>query len=175
MKRATVYIIGFTLIFGVELRAQVKIDSTRQVILKAAQEIMISAGKCGLITQDEKGLPQVRTMDPFPHEADFTVWLATNPSSRKVSHIKNNPKVTLYYAGQDETGYVTLHGTAFLVNDQNEKDVRWKNEWKDFYPNRTTQYMLIKVVPDYLEVINYKRSISGDPKTWQPVRVTFNR
>jgi general stress protein 26 len=149
-------------------------DSTRLARLQAAREIMIGAGNCALITLDKRGTPQVRTMDPFEPETDFTVWLATNPNSRKVQQIKRNTTVTLYYADKNENGYVTLHGKAILVNDQKEKDTRWKEEWKAFYPNRSDQYLLIKVVPDYLEVINYKHSITGDSKTWQPVRVDFN-
>ena len=56
---------------------------------------------------------------------------------------------------------------------QAEKDKHWKLEWKDFYPNRTDQYLLIKVIPDYLEVVNYRLGISGDSKTWQPFRIDF--
>ena len=72
-------------------------DTSRQFLLAAAREIIKSAGNVALITQDEKGIPQVRTMDPFEPEADFTVWLATQPNTRKVQQIKNNHRVTLYY------------------------------------------------------------------------------
>jgi general stress protein 26 len=90
-----------------------------------------------------------------------------------VQKIKRNAKVVLYYSAKDHNGYVTLHGKVTLIDDQKEKDKRWKEEWSVFYPNRSDQYLLIKVIPEYLEVINYKRGISGDPKTWQPVRVAF--
>jgi general stress protein 26 len=148
-------------------------DADRAKILEAAKEIMISAGMCALITLDETGSPQVHTMDPFAPEKDFTVWLATNPKSRKVNQIRNNPDVTLYYADKDNQGYVTIHGTAELVNEQQEKDKRWKEEWKNYYSNRTDQYLLIKVTPEYLEVISYPRGLSGDPATWKPVRILF--
>jgi general stress protein 26 len=148
-------------------------DSTRQAHLQAAREIMTGVENCALITLDKKGMPQVRTMDPFEPEGDFTVWLATNPNSRKVQQLKRNKTVTLYYVDKDEKGYVTLHGKAILVDDQKEKDKRWKEEWKFFYTNRTDQYLLIQVIPDYLEVIHYGREISGDPKTWQPAKVVF--
>lgn len=149
-------------------------DSTRYVYLNAAREIMLASGKCALITLDKKGIPQVRTMDPFEPEGDFTVWLATNPKSRKVLQIKRKATVTLYYADKADGGYVAFHGTAMLVDDQTEKDKRWKEAWSAFYTNRSDQYVLIKVTPRYLEVINYKWGISGDSKTWQPVRVDFN-
>jgi general stress protein 26 len=81
----------------------------------------------------------------------------------------------LYYPDKNDKGYVTIHGTAELVNDQNEKDKRWKTEWKNFYANRKDGYLLIKVTPAFLELINYNQGISGDPKTWQPAMVYFNK
>jgi general stress protein 26 len=166
------FLIIALVVFNFDAEAQPN-DSIRQAHLSAARDIMVRAGNCTLITVDKKGVPHARTMDPFEPESNFVVWLATNPNSRKVEQIKRNPVVSLYYADPDENGYVTLHGRATLVNDQKEKDQRWKDDWKAFYPNRSDQYLLIKVIPDYVEVIHYKRGISGDAKTWQPARVDF--
>jgi general stress protein 26 len=173
MKSVYFLLVIYTLLYSVNVQGQNISESSRQELLAAAREIMISSKNCALITQDGQGVPQVRTMDPFLPEADFTVWLATNPKSRKVEQIKSNANVTLYYPDKEDKGYVVIHGTAELVNDQKEKDTRWKKEWKNFYPNRTDQYLLIKVTPHYLELINYNRGISGDANTWQPVRVDF--
>lgn len=139
---------------------------------QAARELINRVGKCALITLDEAGQPQVRTMDPFEPEQDFTVWLATNPKSRKVKQIENNPMVTLYYADGDN-GYVSLYGSAELVNDQAEKDTRWKEGWEQFYPNRKEGYLLIKVKPSRIEIIDYKSGIHGDSITWQPEDIRF--
>ncbi len=116
----------------------------------------------------------VRVMDPFPPESDFIVWFGTNPKSRKVSQIKKNPNVTLYYLEKDASGYVVIHGIAQLVNDQKEKEKRWKNEWDAFYPNKSESYLLIKVSPISMEVISYKHGIVGDSLTWQPPFVVFD-
>jgi len=145
----------------------------RAVILTAAREVIQNSGKCAFITLDKKGHPQVRTMDAFEPEADFTVWMATNPNSRKVDQIKSNPHVTLYYSDKNENGYVSIYGMAELVNDQTEKDNRWKEEWKNFYPDRQENYLLIKVTPTRLEVINYNKGIHGDSVTWQPAVINF--
>lgn len=63
---------------------------------------------------------------------------------------------------------MTIHGTATLIDDQTEKNARWKPEWADFYANRADQYLLIKVIPEYMEVINYRHELSGDNTTWHP-------
>ena len=97
-------------------------DSTNVKLMTAAREIMTAAGTCALITLDKEDRPRVRVMDPFLPESDFTVWFGTNSKSRKVDQINNNPKVTLYYLDSDSSGYVMIHGTAQLVNDQKEKE-----------------------------------------------------
>ncbi|MBL7844352.1 MAG: pyridoxamine 5'-phosphate oxidase family protein [Cyclobacteriaceae bacterium] len=149
-------------------------DSVRQHLTSVAREIISRAEHCVFITVDQNRQPQARTMDPFEPEADFTIWLATNPSSRKVKQIRKNSNVTLYYYDGDN-GYVSLYGKAELVNNQQEKDKRWKTEWADFYPNRTDAYLLIRVKPSRLEIISYKNNIIGDSKTWKPEVVEFRK
>jgi len=149
-------------------------DSSNNILMNAAREIMTAAGTCALITLDEKDLPMVRVMSPFLPESDFTVWFGTNPKSRKVNQIKNNPNVTLYYLDSDVSGYVVIHGIAQLVDDQKEKEKRWKAEWESFYPNRPEGYLLIKVSPVSIEILSYKRGIFGDSTTWQPPVLLFD-
>ncbi len=178
MKLLTSALLYFLVLLSVGCKPESKSQpetGNREQILLATKEIIEASGTCALITLDENNLPQVRTMDPFLPESDYTIWLATNPTSRKASQIRNNPNVTLYYTDKNDNGYVSIYGIAELVNDQQEKDKRWKEEWKDFYPNRTDSYLLIKVVPTHLEVINYSRGINGNPKTWQPAVVYFNQ
>lgn len=149
-------------------------ESSNNKLRVAAREIMASAETCALITLDAEGRPRVRAMDPFLPENDFTVWFGTNSKSRKVAQIKRDPRVTLYYLKEDQSGYVMLHGTAQLVNDPEEKEKRWKEEWVAFYPNKADDYLLIKVSPEWMEVISYKYGIQGDPVTWEPSSVTFD-
>ncbi len=142
-------------------------------LINVAKEIMIASGTCALITLDEEGHPRVRAMDPFIPENDLTVWFGTNANSRKVDQIKKDPRVTLYYLDSDSSGYVTIHGTAQIINDKKEKEKRWKDKWHDFYPKKEN-YLLIKVSPTWMEVISESRKIVGDTITWQPPKVLFN-
>jgi len=149
-------------------------DSLNNKLVIAAREIMTSAQTCALITLDHEGRPRVRAMDPFLPESDFTVWFGTNSNTRKVDQIKKDSRVTLYYLDSAGSGYVMIHGIAQIVNNQKEKDKRWKVEWESFYPNKTEEYILIKVTPEWMEVISYAHGVVGDPMTWEPPRVIFN-
>lgn len=144
-------------------------------LLAAARGIIESAQYCALITLDESGQPQVRTMDPFAPDDDMVVWLGTNRRSRKVAHIRHDPRVTLYYEAPGGVGYVSLSGTARLVDDASEKTLRWKEEWRQFYVDPASDYLLIEVTPEVMEVIDYSRGIVGDRDTWRVPTVEFER
>ena len=142
-------------------------------LIAAAREIMSAARYCALITLDSSGRPQARTLDPFAPDENMVVWLGTNPRSRKVGAIRRQRHVTLYYFDRESQAYVTITGLARLVNDPQAKLKWWKDEWRAFYPNRTKDYLLIRVEPERLEVVNVKKGIVGDPKTWKPPSVKF--
>lgn len=148
-------------------------DSLSIKLMSAAREIMTSAGTCALITLDTKGRPRARIMDAFLPENDFSVWFGTNPTSRKVSQITNDPRVTLYYAEANASGYVMIHGKATIVDDEKEKEVRWKDAWAPFYPNRSESYTLIHVAPEWMEVVSYAHGIVSNDPNWMPPSVEF--
>lgn len=122
----------------------------------AAREIISSVRYCALITIDSVGCADIRTMNPFPPEDDMIVWMATNTRSRKYNEIKKNPNVTLYYVNHSKAdGYVTIKGKAVLVKDTAEILKRKRDFWDQAFPD--WNYLdLIKVIPQRLEVINYK-------------------
>jgi len=142
-------------------------------LIVVAREIMKAARYCALITVDESGQPYARTMDPFWPGEDMVIWFGTNPSSRKVKHIRHDSRVVLYYFDSEAPGYVSITGSARLVNDAKEKNLRWKKEWQPFYPDRDSSYLLIAVEPEKLEVVNEKYNITGDLKTWKPPTLKF--
>ena len=162
-----------TIIFLASLFACAEKQPVKKELKEIAREVMIASKNCALITVDSFGVAQARAMDPFLPEEDFTIWMATNPKSKKVSDIANNPKVTLYYFDKNDPGYVTLQGTATLVNDTDKKEKFWKKEWKNFYKDRETNYLLIKVTPSKLNVISEKHNILGDSITWKSPEIEF--
>ena len=171
-KNLTVAIALFFSVYGCAQQKTISKNNNSKLII-AAKEIIHSAKTCALITNDDEGRPRVRTMDPFPLEEDLTVWFGTNASSRKVNQIKKDNRVTLYYLDNDNTGYVMIYGTASIVNEISKKETYWKTKWKDFYPNFPEGYMLIKVEPQWLEVVSETRGILGDSLTWTPQKVIF--
>lgn len=151
------------------------VGTSREELLSAAREIITTARYAALITTGANGRINARAMDPFQPTAEMVIWFGTNPRSRKVRELRRNPRVTIYYVDPVDRAYVSIHGTARLVNDPKEKARRWKDEWNAFYPDRKKSYLLIAVTPERLEVINVKKGLNGDPITWNPHTVTFPR
>jgi general stress protein 26 len=146
---------------------------SREQLITAAREIMTTTRYCALITIDARGRANARTMDAFTPDDNLVVWFGTNPLSRKVAEIRRHPGVTLYYFDRENQAYVTLHGIARLVNDPQEKLRHWKDDWKDFYPDRDKDFLLIEVRPSTLEVVNVKTGIVGKNPAWDPPSVNF--
>ena len=148
-------------------------DDTRP-LLDVVRDTMHSAHFGALITLDDTGQPRVRTVDPFPPEEDFTVWMATRPVTRKAAQIESNRTVTLYYWDAESRSYVSLMGKAELVNDVATKEkMRRSSDGERFYPDFPDDYLLIRFVPDYLEAIvpGYR----GNNPNWLPARHDFSR
>jgi general stress protein 26 len=139
----------------------------RAALVAAAREIMAAQTYCALITLDDTGRPQVRTMNPFPPDDDMVVWMATNTRSRKVQQIRKDPRVTLYYSNHGTAiGYVALSGRAELTEEMAEIQKRKRAYWDQAFPG-LKNLTLIKVVPERLEVINYKAGLTNDPDTFR--------
>lgn len=174
-NRTVLAILIVTLTASFAAAQQSKQVLSRDQLIAAAREIMTSARYCALITTDRSGHPQARTVDPFSADENMEVWIGTNPRTRKVAEIRRNSHVTLYYFDREAQAYVSISGIAGLVNDPKDKAKHWKEEWKDFYPNRARDYMLIAVRPVRLEIVNVKQGIVGDPHTWKPPSVNFGK
>ncbi len=145
----------------------------RAELMAAAREIIASQQYCALVTQDEEGRAQVRTVNPFAPEEDMAVWIATGTQTRKVQQIRHNAQVTLYYADHSKAaGFVSIRGKAVLVDDRAEMIKRKRGYWDSVFPE-FKNLILIKVIPEHLEVLNYGRGVNGDPVTWHAPAVEF--
>ena len=148
---------------------------TRAAIISAAADIVQKAHYCTFITIDEDGQPQARVVDPLAPDASFTIWVATNPLTRKVDQLRRNPRATLSCFDAPTSSYVTVLGRGELVSDVAEKQRHWKADWSAIYPNgaRGNDVVLIRFTPSRLEIVSESRGMVGDPKTWRPLSIEF--
>ena len=147
----------------------------RAAIVAAAADIVQKAHYCTFITIGEDGQPQARMVDPLAPDSAFTIWIATNPLTRKVDQLRKNPRATLSCFDSASSSYVTVLGRGELVSDAAEKARHWKKDWSAIYPNgaRGSDVVLIRFTPARLEIVSESRGMIGDAKTWLPLSIEF--
>lgn len=120
---------------------------------------------CILVTRGRTGDLEARLMDPLPPEEDLSVWMVTDPSTRKVRQLEADPRATLAYVDEGGIGYVTLLGRARLVTDLEERRRRWRDEWKEFYPEgpEGETFALIEFRPERIEAMSVSREVGAGP------------
>jgi len=157
--------------FFSELNGQSSVN--RDTIIFAAHEIINETTYCGLVTIDSLGQSQIRTMNPFPVKDDFIIWFATSRTSRKVREIKNNPKVCVYFANHlTAKGYVNINGSASVI-DNRELLIQMKREYWNGIQGWQEKFVLIKIIPKSIEIINYKHGLNNDPNTFKAPIISF--
>jgi general stress protein 26 len=150
-------------------------ENERSEALMAAREVIAAARLATLVTLDSTGHPQARTMDPLAPDSNFTVYMASNPLTRKVAQIKQDPRATLHYFDPAAPAFVTLVGFAEVVTDPLERERHWKEDWAPHYDNNPTEenFRLIRFRPVRLEMMSLEHGMEADPRTWRPVTVEF--
>lgn len=177
-KKFSYFTFFFIFLFGSSfLNAQEKVEDypegiSADSLLKIARTIIDSAKCRTLITVDENGKPQARAMSPFPPEENMIIWLGTSVNSRKVKQIKNNPQVMVYYYYSEGLSYVSVAGTARLVDDPEKKAHYWKEGWTRFYPDPEKDYILIQVTPERMEICSFEYKMFWD-KEGKPAYLVF--
>lgn len=146
---------------------------SRDSLLQIARTIIDSSSCSVLVTVDEQSRPRIREMDPFPPGKDWVIWLGTSPRSRKIQQIKHNAQVVVYYYDDEGLSYVSIAGRASIINDADLKKKYWRDYWKRFYPNPETDYVLIRVEPERMEIFSVEYAIFGDTATSEPVQLAF--
>src|SRR5688572_5431153 len=91
-----------------------------------------------------------RPMSTAGIDDDGTLWFFSQKDSEKNQQLQTENKVYLMYIDQDKHHYLSLTGTAEVVNDRKKVDELWNgflNTWFE-YGKDDPQVSLIKVTPE---------------------------
>jgi general stress protein 26 len=100
--------------------------------------------------------PFVRPVSPIVEDA-MTIWVTAFSTSRKVSHIRNNPKICLAFVEQpqgDKAAFV--FGEAHIVSDIEKKKKVWqlaRFDLSQHFPDgpESKELYLLKINPKRIE------------------------
>lgn len=100
--------------------------------------------------------PRVRPVSPIV-EDDMSIWIATFSTSRKVTHIRKNPKVCLAFVEQPRGDKaVTVIGKAEIIENSEEKKRVWERapfDLSEYFPDgvKSAEFCLLKIAIDKIE------------------------
>ena len=83
---------------------------------------------------DDSGRLHGRPMSTQEVEFDGELWFFTAVDTGKVSDIGRDSQVNLNYAQPDKHRYVSVSGTALLVNDRAKMEELWSPVYKAYFP-----------------------------------------
>jgi general stress protein 26 len=141
------------------------IPQTPEPLLNIVREMMAAVPYCFFMTQNGNGRINARLMQPFPPEEDLTLYFGTSPNSRKAADIRANQRVSVAFQSNQENAYVTLNGSARLIDNLADRQRYWLAEWQPFFPYGPDgdDYVLIRFAPDRIETLNFARGITPEP------------
>ncbi len=135
-------------------------------VKKESLKLMEESKAAYLTTIDSNGAPITRAMlnlrnkEQFPEfssffnkqENKFLIYISTNTSSSKVTHIEQNPTINVYFCDPDDFKGVMLGGKAEVVADKKLKHDIWLDWWTRYYPDGVDDpdYTLLRLNPTNL-------------------------
>lgn len=135
-------------------------------VKKECLELMEQSKAAYLTTIDPEGNPITRAMfnlrnkKQFPEfsklflnqKNQFLIYISTNTSSSKVSHITENSAINVYFCDPDDFKGVMLGGNAEVVDDMKIKREIWLDWWTKYYPEglNDPDYTLLRLYPKTL-------------------------
>lgn len=76
-----------------------------------------------------------RPMATQQQEFDGDLWFFTGKDSLKIDELEKNNQVSVAYAAPDDNRYVSISGTASIVDDQAKIDELWSPFVKAWFPD----------------------------------------
>ncbi len=143
---------------------------TSHELLALARGLIKATEYCFFITESSDGHPHARLMQPYEPETDLTLYFGASPRSRKVRELQRQSKVSLAFYSPQDTAYVTLLGTASTTDDPALRRRYWRANWNDLFPGgpESSDYVLIKFVPERIEMMNYSHQSMPQPYSLHP-------
>ena len=99
-----------------------------------------------LTTFDKDGSSKSRAMTNYNEDPYEMMWFPTFKETKKVEHIKNNPKVLITFPSSNEGEFYEIEGTAEL-EDEREVDKKWKWWYLSWLPDEKFRHRITSDAP----------------------------
>lgn len=148
-------------------------NRTHQEKIEIMRELIKDIDIAMLTTVDGDGTLRSRPMGTQQTEFDGDLWFLTLAGSGKSAEIRRDEQVNVSYAKPGDNRYVSVSGSAELLNDRAKIDELWNPIYKAYFPKGKDDpnIRLIKVHVDKAEywqtdgliatVIGFAQALAG--------------
>ena len=108
-------------------------NPTRAEAVKTVAGLIKDIKFAMLISTNDKGHLHGRPMTTQQTEFDGDIWFIGSKDSEVVHDVKSRPQVNVSYADTGSNNYVSVHGTAELVEDRAKLDELWSDMYNMYF------------------------------------------
>jgi len=120
-----------------------EVPGTLSHTLFLVQELTKAVPVVVLISRGVDGRPKSRPMTLPSCSFDGNVWLLTSRHSQKIIQIQQDPLVHIVYPHPQSNYYLSLEGTASLVDEYEQKRNLWAARYRSWFPDGVDDANLI--------------------------------
>ena len=135
-------------------------------LLQLARSLIGDLTFCVAATHGEDGDISARIIQPLPLDEDWTVNTITNRRCRKVREVERSGRMTLLYEHDQDKSYVSLIGSAQIVEDRELKRAIWKpghNRWNPHGPD-DPDTVFLRLLTDRIELWSAVHGVLPPPE-----------
>jgi general stress protein 26 len=134
-------------------------------LLRLARETIDAVPTCFAITIDREGDASARAVNPSKLTDAWTVRFMTDRRTRKVGEIERTGRMTLVYYHEAGGAYVSLVGSATIIDDVAVKQAIWQPHSFKWHPGGPTDpnVVLIEFAAERIETWNTPKNVVPDP------------
>lgn len=134
----------------------------KEELIKEAEEVIRNCDVYYLSTfnkihnaAETRAIANIRAEKQYPQnvalfdKGDLSNYIVTTMSTDKITQIKFNPTVSLYFFCLELKKSLTLFGTAEILNDNELKNKLWVDEWTHYFALGVDdpEYTILKFTP----------------------------
>ncbi|MEA5579864.1 pyridoxamine 5'-phosphate oxidase family protein [Nodularia harveyana UHCC-0300] len=124
--------------------------------------------KCGMLTTvDANGClhscPMHKTGDI---SLDGGIWFFSSVNTQKVDDIKQNQQVNISFTSPHQQRYISISGTAELIEDRDQMQEKWQPELQTWLPQGLEEPNLVLLKVNIHKVDYWDSPSSIHPQSW---------
>ena len=109
-------------------------QSELEAALKALGAMVRDIRVAMLTTLCADGTLRSRPMETIPTSFDGDLWFFTDLKAPKVGEVQHDPRVNVSYAAPEHHQFVSITGTASIVQDPKRAELLWSPDYFRWFP-----------------------------------------